>query len=43
MTLTILDPRSGQTVTLRVEVVTAVRQPVPAKVAAHPRLLAGRS
>jgi hypothetical protein len=33
MTLTILDPRSGQTVTLQVEDVPAVRQPAPAKVA----------
>jgi hypothetical protein len=43
MTLTILDPRSGQTVTLRVDDVPAVRQPAPAKVAAPPRLVAGRS
>jgi hypothetical protein len=43
MTLTILDPRSGQTVTLRVDDVPAVRQPAPAKVATHPRSVARRS
>lgn len=34
MTLTILDPRSGETVTIYVESVPAVRQPVAAKVVA---------
>jgi hypothetical protein len=42
MTLTILDPRSGQTVTIRVEDVPAVRQPAPAKAASHPRSSTGR-
>jgi hypothetical protein len=37
MTLTILDPRSGEKVTIYVESVSAVRQPVGAKVATHPR------
>jgi hypothetical protein len=34
MTLTILDPKSGETVTIYVENVPAVRQPVAAKVVA---------
>jgi hypothetical protein len=34
MTLTILDPRSGETVTIYIENVAAVRQPVVAKVVA---------
>ncbi len=37
MTLTILDPRSGETVTIYVENVPAVRQPIAAKVVTHPR------
>jgi hypothetical protein len=37
MTLTILDPRSGEKVTIYVENVPAVRQPVTAKVVTHPR------
>jgi hypothetical protein len=40
MTLTILDPRSGQTVTIRLEDTPAVRQRVPAKVVAHSRAAA---
>jgi hypothetical protein len=36
MTLTILDPRSGETVTIYVENVPAVRQPLTAKVVTHP-------
>ena len=43
MTLTILDPRSGRTVTIRVEDVPAVRQPAPAKAAPDPRSSTGRS
>jgi len=43
MTLTILDPRSGQTVTIRVEDIPAVRQIVPAKVIPHPRAAAART
>ncbi len=39
MTLTILDPRSGQTVILLIEDLPAVRQPVPAQVATHPRFM----
>ena len=34
MTLTILDPKSGETVTIYVENIPAVRQPVAAKVVA---------
>ena len=37
MTLTILDPRSGETATIYVENVSAVRQPVAAKVFTYPR------
>ncbi len=37
MTLTILDPRSGEKVTIYVENVPAVRQSVAAKVVTHPR------
>ncbi len=37
MTLTILDPKSGKTVTIYVENVPAVRQPLTAKVVTHPR------
>jgi hypothetical protein len=37
MTLTILDPRSGEKVTIYVENVPAVRQPVTAKVVTHSR------
>ncbi len=37
MTLTILDPRSGETVTISVENAPVVRQPVTAKVVTHPR------
>jgi hypothetical protein len=37
MTLTILDPRSGETVTISVENIPVVRQPVAAKVITHPR------
>jgi hypothetical protein len=37
MTLTILDPRSGEKVTIYVENVPVVRQPVTAKVVTHPR------
>jgi hypothetical protein len=40
MTLTVLDPRSGQKVTLWFEDVPAVRQPVPATVSTHPRFAA---
>lgn len=36
MILTILDPRSGQKVSLQVEDVPAVRQGAPAKIIAHP-------
>ena len=43
MTLTILDPRSGQTVTIRVDDIPAVRQMAPAKVIPHPRALAART
>jgi hypothetical protein len=43
MTLTILDPRTGQKVTLWFKDVPAVRQSVPAKVATHPRFAARRS
>ena len=37
MTLTILDPRSGEKVTIYVENVPVVRQPVAAKIVTHPR------
>ncbi len=37
MTLTILDPKSGRTVTIYVENVPTVRQSVAAKVVTHPR------
>jgi hypothetical protein len=37
MTLTILDPRSGEKVTIYVENVPAVRQQLTAKVVTHPR------
>ena len=37
MTLTILDPRSGETVTIYVGNVPAVRQSVASKVVTHPR------
>jgi hypothetical protein len=37
MTLTILDPRSGEKVTIYVDNVPAVRQPLAAKVVTHPR------
>ncbi len=37
MTLTILDPRSGEKVTIYVENVPAVRQQITAKVVTHPR------
>jgi hypothetical protein len=37
MTLTILNPKSGETVTIYVENVPAVRQPLTAKVVTHPR------
>jgi hypothetical protein len=37
MTLTILDPRSGEKVTIYVENAPVVRQPVAAKVVTHPR------
>ena len=40
MILTILDPRSGQTVTVQVEGVPAVRQPVLAQVIPHLRCVA---
>ena len=40
MTLTILDPRSGQKVTLWFEDIPAVRQPVPAIVTTDPRFAA---
>jgi hypothetical protein len=43
MTLTILDPRSGNKVTLWVEDVPAVRQATPAKIVTHPRFVARRS
>jgi hypothetical protein len=43
VTLTILDPRSGQTVTIRVDDIPAVRQMAPAKVIPHPRALACRT
>jgi hypothetical protein len=43
MTLTILDPRSGQKVTLWFEDIPAVRQPTPATVATHPRFVARKS
>ncbi len=43
MTLTILDPRSGQKVTLWFEDIPPVRQPTPAKVTTHPRFIARRS
>ncbi len=35
--MTILDPRSGEKVTIYVENVPVVRQPVAAKVVTHPR------
>ena len=38
MTLTILDPRSGENVTSFVENVPIIRQPVAAKVVSHPRV-----
>ena len=37
MTLTILDPRSGEKVTISFENVPAVRQAVAAKIVTHPR------
>ena len=37
MTLTILDPRSGQTVTIQVEDAPAHRPPVLAQVSTRPR------
>jgi len=37
MTLTILDPRSGRTVTIQFADIPAVRQIAPAKVIPHPR------
>jgi hypothetical protein len=40
MTLTIFDPRSGQTVTIQVEGVPAVRQPVLTQVIPHLRCVA---
>ncbi|WP_257792382.1 hypothetical protein [Microvirga ossetica] len=40
MTLTILDPRSGQKVTLWFEDIPAVRQPAPAIVTTDPRFAA---
>jgi hypothetical protein len=43
MTLTILDPRSGQKVTLWVEGTAVVRQPAPATVITHPRVAAKKS
>jgi hypothetical protein len=43
MTLTILDPRSGQTVTIQFADIPAVRQIAPAKVIPHPRVLAPRN
>jgi hypothetical protein len=39
MTLTILDPRSGDKVTIYVENVPAVRQATAAKVVTHPRFV----
>jgi hypothetical protein len=42
MTLTILDPRSGQTVTIQFADIPAVRQIAPAKVIPHPRAPAPR-
>jgi hypothetical protein len=39
MTLTVLDPRSGQTVILSIEDRPAVRQPVPAQISTHPRFM----
>ena len=43
MTLTILDPRSGQTVTIRVKDTPAVRQRVPAKIVVHSQAAASRT
>jgi len=43
MTLTILDPRSGQKVTLSFEDTPVVRQPAPATVITHPRVVARKS
>jgi hypothetical protein len=43
MTLTILDPRTGQKVTLWFEDIPAVRQPAPAQVTTHPRFVVRRS
>jgi hypothetical protein len=43
MTLTILDPRSGEKVTLWVEDTPVVRQPTPATVTTHPRFAAKKS
>ena len=40
MTLTILDPRSGEKVTLWFEDIPAVRQTAPAKIATHSRFAA---
>ena len=37
MTLTILDPRSGNKVTIRAEDVQAVRQAAPAKIVTRPQ------
>jgi hypothetical protein len=43
MTLTILDPRTGNKVTHWVEDIPAVRQEASAKVVTHPRFVARRS
>ena len=43
MTLTILDPRTGQRVTIAVPDRAAVQQPTPALVIDHPRLSTGRA
>jgi len=43
MTLTILDPRTGQSVTISVPARPAVQQPTPALVIDHPRLSTGRA
>ena len=43
MTLTILDPRSGDKVTIWMDDVPAVRQLTPAKVTAQPRFAPKRT
>jgi hypothetical protein len=43
MTLTVLDPCTGQRVTISVPERPAVQQPAPAIVIDHPRLASGRA